>query len=258
MPVPNHPDKHGAPAVITPRASADHFSDDLDPVPERLVLCYDDGLLEHVRTDLDATPFDTPWGEGFALDSTAGRVGVVGGFGVGAPVTALAMEALVVRGAEQFVAVGHAGSLQPAVGVGDLVVVDRALRDDGTSHHYLEPGRYVDASPSLRERLTATLEDRGEPYSVGSTWTIDAAYRETVPEVETYREEGVVTVDMEAAAAFAVADHRDVAAGALFTISDHLDTDGWEPAFGETQEHLERALAVAVDALTPSAPSSGR
>ncbi|WP_256685381.1 nucleoside phosphorylase [Halococcus qingdaonensis] len=248
MPYPNSPGKHDRDALITPKASINYFDDDPDPVPESVVLCFHDGLFEHVVNAYEGTAFD---GEsGYALDATDGQVGVVRVPGIGAPVTALEMEELIVRGAERFLSLGHVGSLHSDVSLGDLVVVDRALRDEGTSHHYLEPAKYVTASSDLCERLERVLEAANEPYRVGPTWTTDAVYRETVPEVERYRNEGVLTVDMEAAAMFAVATYRGVEASALFTISDQLDPTGWEPRFAETQTHLERAFARAVEALT--------
>ena len=112
---------------------------------------------------------------GYALDATDGRVGIVRVPGVGAPVTALLMEELIARGAERFLALGHVGSLQPDVELGDLVVVDRALRDEGTSHHYLDAGAYVDATPALCDRLEAALNAdrsrlsrRDRPGAIGS------------------------------------------------------------------------------------------
>jgi uridine phosphorylase len=249
MPYPNSPEKHDWKALITPQASLDYFHDEPEPAPESLVLCFYDGLLDHVGENHAVTTFET-WDTGYALDATDGRVGIVRVPGVGAPVTALLMEELIARGAERFLALGHVGSLQPDVELGDLVVVDRALRDEGTSHHYLDAGAYVDATPALCDRLEAALNGAEETYHTGPTWTTDAVYRETIPEIERYREDGIVTVDMEAAAVFAVAARRGVDAGALFTIGDHLDPSGWEPRFAETDEHLEGAFARAVAALT--------
>jgi uridine phosphorylase len=231
------------------RPASTNFHDEPEPAPESLVLCFYDGLLDHVGENHAVTTFET-WDTGYALDATDGRVGIVRVPGVGAPVTALLMEELIARGAERFLALGHVGSLQPDVELGDLVVVDRALRDEGTSHHYLDAGAYVDATPALCDRLEAALNGAEETYHTGPTWTTDAVYRETIPEIERYREDGIVTVDMEAAAVFAVAARRGVDAGALFTISDHLDPSGWEPRFAETGEHLERAFTRAVAALT--------
>lgn len=249
MPYPNSPEKHDWKAFITPKASVEYFHDDPESVPESIVCCFHDGLFDCVSEEYDGTEFDI-WGEGYALSATDGRVGLARVPGVGAPATALLMEELIARGTKRFVSVGHVGSLQSAISLGDFVVVNRALRDEGTSHHYLESSRYIDASSDLRERLESALEAAGEEYRVGPTWTTDAYYRETLPEIERYREDGVLTVDMEAAAMFAVAERRGVEAGALFTISDHLDPMGWEPRFTETGEHLERAFALVFEALS--------
>ncbi|MFT4965052.1 MAG: uridine phosphorylase, partial [Halobacteriales archaeon] len=72
---------------------------------------------------------------------------------------------------------------------------------------------------------------------------------ETIPEIERYAEEGIVTVDMEAAALFAVAEYRDVEAGALFTVSDYLGPDEWDPRFDATDEHLQQLFDVATAAV---------
>lgn len=246
MPVPQHTRKHEHAAVVTAERHLEYVHDDPPPAPDRIVLCYHDGLFEHV-TDAYETAAFTTFGTGAALVGTDGRVGVVRVPGVGGPSTSLSMENLIARGANTLCAVGTAGSLQPDLTVGDVVVVDRALRDEGTSHHYLEARPYVAASESVQVALESALD--GDPDGVGPTWTTDAPHRETAAEVERYREDGILTVDMEAAAVFAIARYRDVDAGALFTISDELDPDGWEPAFFDTQEHLERIVAAAIDAL---------
>lgn len=246
MTVPQLPEKLDHPSLVTAEGTIEHFYEETPAAPDRIVLCFDDDLFEHVTSAYDTTPFDA-FGTGAELTATDGRVGVVRVPGVGGPATSLTMEVLIAQGATTFCVVGLAGSLRADLTVGDLVVVDRALRDEGTSHHYLEPSPYVDASGSVRESLEAALE--GDAYAVGPTWTTDAPYRETAAEVERYREEGVLTVDMEAATTFAIAAYRDVAAGALFTISDVLDPGGWEPYFDETRDHLERGLATAIEAL---------
>ena len=106
--------------------------------------------------------------------------------------------------------------------IGDIVVCDRAIRDEGTSHHYLPPDTYAHASPAATARLVDALQATGTPHSVGTSWTTDAPYRETIAEVQHYQAEGVLAVEMEAAALFAVAAYRGVEMGALLTISDTL------------------------------------
>jgi purine-nucleoside phosphorylase len=88
-------------------------------------------------------------------------------------------------------------------------------------------------------------------YFVGTSWTIDAPYRETVAEAKQYQKEGVATVDMEASALFAVAKYRKVELGSIFTISDSLAELEWKPKFhlNKTKKGLETLYKVAVDVL---------
>lgn len=133
-----------------------------------------------------------------ALDRTDGRVGVLAFFGIGAPSVATAVETLAALGTRRFVNIGAAGGLQPGGRVGDLVICDRAVRDEGLSHHYLPPARCAHPSPQLSQALCERLTVKRATFKVGSTWTIDAPYRETVEELRHYRDEGVLTVEMEA------------------------------------------------------------
>lgn len=248
MPVPQHEDKHSEGELVTPQASVAYFYDDPPPAPDAVALCYHDDPFDAVAESHPTSTFEA-FGAAYALDETDGTVGVVRVPGVGAPAAALAMEGLIARGTRTVVSVGHVGGLQPAARVGDVVVADRALRDEGTSHHYLEPARFVEADGAVVEAIAARLDTAEAPYAVGPTWTTDAPHRETVAEVERYRAEGVLTVDMEAAAVFAVAEYRDIAAGAVFTISDLLGPDEWQPAFDETATALEQILESTLEAL---------
>ena len=169
--------------------------------------------------------------------------------GPGAPYAGIATEELAALGARRFVIVGIAGSLQPHVRVGGIVLCTRALRDEGTSHHYLPSGRFAKPSPRLTEDLRRALAREGTPFVAGPTWTIDAPYRETVAEIRRYRSEGILTVEMEASAVFAIARLRACESAAVFVISDHLDDQGWEPRFHDCRRDLRRALGVVVEAL---------
>lgn len=93
------------------------------------------------------------------------------------------------------------------------MVCDRAIRDEGTSHHDRPDATYAYPCPDLTASLCAAIRHNGLPFQMETTWTTDAPYRETVEEIIRYRAEGVVTVEMEAAALFAVAQYRGVSAG---------------------------------------------
>jgi purine-nucleoside phosphorylase len=90
------------------------------------------------------------------------------------------------------------------------------------------------------------LTERGAAFQRGPTWTIDTRYRETVDEVRHYRREGVLTVEMEAAALFAVAVVRGVEAASVFVLSDLLGETEWTPEFGA--ELLDSQLELVADA----------
>ncbi len=111
------------------------------------------------------------------------------------------VEELIAFGVQRFVSIGLAGGLQSDLHPGDIVIADRALRDEGTSYHYLPPARSVEADPALVQQISAALSAQHVVHSIGASWTTDAPYRETRRKVETYRAEGVKTVEMEAAAA---------------------------------------------------------
>ena len=117
---------------------------------------------------------------------------------------------MIARGCRAFVACGGAGVLVPDVALGHVIVPSAAIRDEGTSYHYLPPGREVEPTRQAFDAIVATLERHHVPYVTGKTWTTDGLYRETRGKVERRVAEGCLTVEMEAAAFFAVAAFRGV------------------------------------------------
>ena len=89
-----------------------------------------------------------------------------------------------------------------------FILIERALRDEGTSYHYLPPARYSAASELLVDKLDGAFDDLAEPVLRGATWTTDAPFRETAQAIEAMRAEGLLAVEMEAAALFAFAQAR--------------------------------------------------
>lgn len=175
-------------------------------------------------------------------------VGVVHVRGPGAPYASIEVEERSALGVKDFVMVGLAGSLQRNLAAGSLVVCTKALRDEGTSHHYRKASTFAHPDRRLTNALKVSLQHSGAPYVQGSTWTTDAPYRETVPEIRRYRSAGILTVEMEAAAVFTVAQTLGRRAAALFVVSDHLDESGWAPRFHDTRAPLHQALGIAVQA----------
>ncbi len=148
--------------------------------------------------------------------------------GVGAPLAAGVLEEAIARGCRVGVACGGAGALDEQLTMGHVVIPTAALRDEGTSYHYLPPAREVAPDPRAVAVLEATLRRHAVPYVRGKTWTTDAFYRETPGKVRRRRAEGCLTVEMEAAAFFAVAQFRGVPFGQYLYAGDDLSGEAWD------------------------------
>ncbi|MBK9969824.1 MAG: nucleoside phosphorylase [Acidimicrobiaceae bacterium] len=116
----------------------------------------------------------------------------------------------IAMGCRAFVVCGGAGTLHGELTLGHFVVVASAIRDEGTSYHYLPPSRTIQFDEDARRVLEGVLEARGVPFVVGRTWTTDAPYRETASKIAARRAEGCLTVEMEASALAAIASFRRV------------------------------------------------
>lgn len=252
---PNFAGKHAEAALFTPhdllayQRERGRLAD--TQIPPNVVMCYSPSLSRSIAERRDARQIPSPAAGTFhLLEETDGRVGVAGGFGIGAPAAAAVLETLTALGVERFISIGAAGTLQPHVRAGDTMLCTAAVRDEGVSHHYLEPALLAHPSETLTQRLGSTLAVADVPFVEGATWTIDAPYRETVAEARHYQAQGVVAVEMEAAALFAVASYRSVDAASAFVASDSLAGTKWTPSFGtvEVREGLQSLFAAAVDA----------
>ena len=148
--------------------------------------------------------------------------------GVGAPLATAFFEEAIAGGCSRFVAVGGAGGLVPELTVGHVVVPTAAVRDEGTSYHYLPASREVEPMPEAIAAIEATLNANDVPYLKGKTWTTDAFYRETRGRVTRRVLEGCITVEMEAAALFAVSRFRSIPLGIMLAAADDLSGDDWD------------------------------
>ena len=127
---------------------------------------------------------------------------------VGAAFAVLVAEQLFASGCKLLISVTSAGQIVPLREPPYFIVIDRALRDEGTSYHYLPPSDYSLAEPGLVQLAAASLAAAGMPIQTGAAWTTDAPFRETAEAIETAREAGILAVEMEAAALYAFAAAR--------------------------------------------------
>ena len=149
----------------------------------------------------------------------------------GAPGCVALAEELAAFGTRRIIFVGYCGSVQPSVRAGDIVVPSEAIREEGTSYHYLPPDVVVQPDQQTQKSIVNCLKREKIPYHQGKIWTIDAIYRETKGKIKKYQAAGVLGVEMELAALFAFGMAKKVAVGALLVVADELSAGKWRPLF---------------------------
>jgi uridine phosphorylase len=180
------------------------------------------------------------------------HLGIVGGT-VGAPFAVLVAEELFASGCEALVSISSAGLVGSTARPPFFVVIERALRDEGTSYHYLPPSRFAEADPALADAVTRALAGSATPLLRGASWTTDAPFRESASLIAARQAEGILSVEMEAAALLAMgrALGRSVACLAHVTNAMATRPDDFEKGGHDGQEEaLElcaRAVAAAVE-----------
>jgi uridine phosphorylase len=153
------------------------------------------------------------------------EVGVVGS-AVGAPFAVLVAEQLHASGASLVISITSAGQLTPLARPPYFVLIAAALRDEGTSTHYLPPARWAAAPGSLLATVTAALDAVPDKVIAGRSWTTDAPYRETPAAIRRAREEGADCAEMESAALYAYAAARDRDVLCLAHVTNTMATGG--------------------------------
>jgi uridine phosphorylase len=185
-----------------------------------------------------------------SVELPGGRVTTVIGT-VGAPATVVALEGAIALGARQILFFGIFGSLQPDLKIGDMVIADGTIREEGTSYHYLPAD--APAVPSTRMLEAAR---RAADARTGLIWTTDAPYRETRTKAARLASDGVLGVEMEVSAVYALAQYRDVEALALLVVSDQLVGEKWTGISRETfRARCDEAVRLLAEIGLRSAPA---
>ncbi|HUR68380.1 MAG TPA: nucleoside phosphorylase [Candidatus Thermoplasmatota archaeon] len=268
--------------ILTPllglRRRAEHGGAQVAPgsVPTRALFTWGEPLFEAARILSHAKPVDLKAGAAKLFRGTwGGESFVLVNPGIGAPATALVADKLHACGVDTIVGVGFAGILHPLLASGDIIVIEKAIGEDGVSRSYLGSTDEVSAAPIVKDALELSLgQEAGLAYQCGTVWTTDTPYRETVGKAKRYRARGAQAVEMETAALYSVAKWRGFRAGAAVVLSDSLcriaplDAAGdeglewaWTPAptgslDGKVNALLRAALPVVVGPLqgAPLAP----
>ena len=205
---------HDAPSAFTPesllREARRQKSAAAEPVPAICLLDPDGDIVRRLKAEGRASRHEG-WvcyhTDLFVFEEEGLTIGVVG-CAVGASFAVLVAEELFASGCRLLISITSSGQLQPVAPPPYFILVDRALRDEGTSYHYLPPAPYSSGPEKSLERLSGAFDDLRVPVLKGATWTTDAPFRETEQAIEAMRGRGLLAVEMEAAALYAFARAR--------------------------------------------------
>ena len=219
--------------------------------PEGILLCLERGLPWRLRWQIPVRRSGGMNGDLYELKKPRNKIGIMTGFGGGSPMTVELAEEFAAMGVRCIILMTWGGILQPDLEPGDIVVIDRAIRDEGTSYHYLPPAKYASADPSLADQLVAAVQARGGRCSRGTTWTTDAPFRETMEEIRQYQAEGVKTVEMESAGLFTIGQIRNIPTVSVVVGMDKLAEFRWQVPenLSEISSSLELVYKSCLDVL---------
>jgi len=182
-----------------------------ETVPDMCVLDPDGDIVRHLReTDQAARMSSWPGYHTtlYQFERSGTTLGIIG-CAVGASFAVLVAEQLFAAGCEFLVSITSSGQIEPRDDPPYFVLIDRALRDEGTSSHYRQPERYAHLDSELEEAVSNASARVSQPVYTGATWTTDAPFRETDTAIERAKSEGVLAVEMEAAALYTFAAVRE-------------------------------------------------
>ncbi len=168
------------------------------------------------------------------------QIGIIG-CAVGASFAVLVAEELFASGCELLISITSAGQITALAEPPYFILIQQALRDEGTSYHYLPPAIFSAISPQLLQLLSGGFSDASRTVYTGATWTTDAPFRETSEAIQSARSKGVLAVEMEAAALYTFARAAHVPVLCLAHVTNTM---------GQTERDFEKgAMDGAAEAL---------
>ncbi|MDP2411493.1 MAG: nucleoside phosphorylase [Pseudolabrys sp.] len=176
-------------------------------VPEVCILDPDGDMARRLRSTGQSAPFAAWACYHTELDvfTLGGReVGILGR-AVGSSFAVLVAEQLFASGCRLLLSMTSSGQIAASGPTPYFILIERALRDEGTSYHYAAPSQFAEADPALLKAGASALESSSRRVFVGATWTTDAPYRETQQAIDAARSLGILAVEMEASALYAFA-----------------------------------------------------
>lgn len=219
-------------------------------IPELCVLDPDGDIVRHLTATGVARPVEA-WAcyhsEMHQFEAGARAVGIIG-CAVGAPYAVLLAEQMFVSGCRLLVSITSSGELKPLGPRPYFVLAERALRDEGTSYHYLPPGDFAEGDPALLARVADAVSSAGPVVHRGATWTTDAPYRETQGVIDHGISLGLNAIEMESAALYALSAARGYPIACLAHVTNAMavsDVDFEKGEAGGAVDALKIIEAIA-------------
>jgi uridine phosphorylase len=224
----------------------------LPNIEKRCVLCFFSEAIEKILNEYPHRIISNFRTEGinyplYELDYNSIKINLMQA-AVGAPQAAGQIEELTALGCNKFIACGMCGILQKELAIGHLIIPTSAVRDEGTSYHYINPSREIIANKRIVQIIENTLLEKKISYIKAKTWTTDAFYRETPKKVKQRKKEGCVTVEMENSAYNAVSQYNNVEFGQILCAGDSLAGEEWdERGYKNRTDLREFVLRLTLD-----------
>lgn len=215
--------------------------------PAVCILEFDGDLTDWLVQEGIAKPF-AAWAcfhtSMFAMEIEGVTCGIIART-IGGPYAVLIAEQLQAAGAKLIIGLTSAGRLAPDLPVPSLVVATSAIRDEGTSYHYLPPAKEVACPTAIVSLLERELVSTGRTVRSGKVWTTDAPYRETKDQLNQWASEGVLAVEMQAASLFAFGIARQASVAYVAMVSNAVDHQGEQFDTGSQDDGLQILKGIA-------------
>ena len=216
-------------AIIMPEMCASR----IEKFPKVTISCFSEKLFNNVLTLFEAKEighvhsavglnpiYEVEYkGERFAMFHSL----------VGAPLCVSQYEDIMAMGSKKLILIGNCGVLEHSIEDCEIIIPTSALRDEGTSYHYVKASDTIEINKKYKDEFKDILEKYGYPYVEGRTWTTDAPYRETKDKVALRKSQGAICVEMECSAMQALCDFRSTEFFQFFYAGDNLDHSNWDP-----------------------------